>query len=87
LGDHFWLHFPGSITSKRLGEWEENRGAKDVAGTFRIFEFDVTSVLKTDGQNAVALEIFAPRKMIWALPGGLEPDACGQDMGIWKEVT
>jgi len=43
--------------------------AKDVAGTYRIFEFDVTSALKPGSANAICLEIFAPGKMIWALLG------------------
>jgi exo-1,4-beta-D-glucosaminidase len=62
--------------------------AKDVAGTFRIFEFDVTSALNTNGQNAVALEIFAPEKndlgITWVDWNPTPPD---KDMGIWKEVT
>src|SRR5882757_786238 len=52
-GEHFWLHFPG--INYRANVWVNGRkiaDAKDVAGTYRIFEFDVTSALKTDGQNA-----------------------------------
>src|SRR6267142_6050993 len=40
-GDHFWLHFPG--INYRANVWVNGRkiaDAKDVAGTFRIFEFD-----------------------------------------------
>ena len=62
--------------------------AKDVAGTYRIFEFDVTSALNTNGQNAVALEIFAPGKddlgITWV---DWNPTPADKDMGIWKEVT
>ncbi len=89
LGDHFWLHFPG--INYRANVWVNGKkiaDAKDVAGTFRIFEFDVTSVLKTDGQNAVALEIFAPEKndlgITWV---DWNPTPADKDMGIWKEVT
>src|SRR6267378_757357 len=51
-GDHFWLHFPG--INYRANVWVNGKkiaDAKDVAGTFRIFEFDVTSALNTNGQN------------------------------------
>jgi len=62
--------------------------ANDVAGTFRIFEFNVTSALNTNGQNAVALEIFAPEKndlgITWVDWNPTPPD---KDMGIWKEVA
>jgi len=88
-GDHFWLHFPG--INYRANVWVNGRkiaDAKDVAGTFRIFEFDVTSALNTNGQNAVALEIFAPEKndlgITWVDWNPTPPD---KDMGIWKEVT
>src|SRR5712664_1625602 len=87
-GDHFWLHFPG--INYRANVWVNGKkiaDAKDVAGTFRIFEFDVTSALNTNGQNAVALEIFAPEKndlgITWVDWNPTPPD---KDMGIWKEV-
>ena len=89
VGNHFWLHFPG--INYRANVWVNGKkiaDAKDVAGTFRIFEFDVTSALKTNGQNAVALEIFAPEKndlgITWVDWNPTPPD---KDMGIWKEVT
>jgi len=88
-GNHFWLHFPG--INYRANVWVNGKkiaDAKDVAGTFRIFEFDVTSALNTNGQNAVALEIFAPEKndlgITWVDWNPTPPD---KDMGIWKEVT
>src|SRR5712692_874115 len=88
-GEHFWLHFPG--INYRANVWVNGKkiaDAKDVAGTFRIFEFDVTSALNTNGQNAVALEIFAPEKndlgITWV---DWNPTPADKDMGIWKEVT
>src|SRR6267143_7074263 len=88
-GNHFWLHFPG--INYRANVWVNGKkiaDAKDVAGTFRIFEFDVTSALNTNGQNAVALEIFAPEKndlgITWVDWNPTPPD---KEMGIWKEVT
>src|SRR6267378_1143322 len=88
-GEHFWLHFPG--INYRANVWVNGKkiaDAKDVAGTYRIFEFDVTSALNTDRQNAVALEIFAPEKndlgITWV---DWNPTPADKDMGIWKEVT
>src|ERR1700730_4109329 len=88
-GEHFWLHFPG--INYRANVWVNGKkiaDAKDVAGTYRIFEFDVTSALNANGQNAVALEIFAPGKddlgITWV---DWNPTPADKDMGIWKEVT
>jgi exo-1,4-beta-D-glucosaminidase len=88
-GNHFWLHFPG--INYRANVWVNGKkiaDAKDVAGTYRIFEFDVTAALSLNGPNAVALEIFAPEKndlgITWVDWNPTPPD---KDMGIWKEVT
>jgi exo-1,4-beta-D-glucosaminidase len=88
-GDHLWLHFPG--INYRANVWVNGKkiaDAKDVAGTYRIFEFDVTSAVNPKGPNAVALEIFAPEKndlgITWVDWNPTPPD---KDMGIWKEVT
>jgi exo-1,4-beta-D-glucosaminidase len=88
-GNHFWLHFPG--INYRANVWVNGKkiaDARDVAGTFRIFEFDVTSALNSNGPNAVALELFAPEKndlgITWVDWNPTPPD---KDMGIWKEVT
>ena len=88
-GDHHWLHFPG--INYRANVWVNGKkiaDAKDVAGTFRIFEFDVTAALNPKGANAVALEIFAPEKndlgITWV---DWNPTPADKDMGIWKEVT
>jgi exo-1,4-beta-D-glucosaminidase len=88
-GDYFWLHFPG--INYRANVWVNGKkiaDAKDVAGTYRIFEFDVTATVNTNGQNAIALEIFAPEKsdlgITWV---DWNPTPADKDMGIWKEVT
>jgi exo-1,4-beta-D-glucosaminidase len=88
-GDHFWLHFPG--INYRANVWLNGKkiaDAKDVAGTYRTFEFDVTNGLNQNGANAVALEIFAPEKndlgITWV---DWNPTPADKDMGIWKEVT
>jgi exo-1,4-beta-D-glucosaminidase len=88
-GEHFWLHFPG--INYRANVWVNGKkiaDAKDVAGTYRIFEFDVTSAIHRNGTNAVALETFAPEKndlgITWV---DWNPTPADKDMGIWKEAT
>src|SRR5882672_8950723 len=86
---HFALHFPG--INYRANVWVNGRkiaDAKEVVGTYRIFEFDVTDIVKTGTTNALALEIFAPQKndlgITWV---DWNPTPADKDMGIWKEVT
>src|SRR5438128_1069033 len=88
-GKHLALHFPG--INYRANLWINGKkiaDAKDVAGTYRIFEFDVTNTLKPGAANAVALEIFAPEKndlgITWV---DWNPTPADKDMGIWKEVS
>jgi len=88
-GKHVTLHFPG--INYRANVWTNGKkigDAKDVAGTYRIFEFDVTSALKPGSANAIALEIFAPEKndlgITWV---DWNPTPADKDMGIWKEVS
>lgn len=83
-----WLHFLG--INYRANVWlngQKIADAKDVAGTFRTFEFDVTRYLRAGRPNALALEIFAPEKddlgLTWV---DWNPTPADKDMGIWKEV-
>ncbi|HXJ47388.1 MAG TPA: glycoside hydrolase family 2 protein, partial [Candidatus Dormibacteraeota bacterium] len=88
-GKHMALHFPG--INYRANVWLNGKkiaDTKDVVGTYRIFEFDVTSALKAGSPNTVALEIFAPGKddlgITWV---DWNPTPADKDMGIWKEVS
>jgi exo-1,4-beta-D-glucosaminidase len=84
-----WLHFNG--INYRANIWlngQKIADAKDVAGTYRTFEFNVTKYLKRDGKpNTLALEISAPGKddlgITWVDWNPTPPD---KNMGIWKEV-
>jgi exo-1,4-beta-D-glucosaminidase len=83
-----WLHFLG--INYRANVWVNGQKVgdqKDVAGTFRTFEFDTTKVLKAGNKNAIALEIFAPQKndlgITWV---DWNPTPADKDLGIWKEV-
>ncbi|HMD06716.1 MAG TPA: glycoside hydrolase family 2 protein [Candidatus Acidoferrum sp.] len=83
-----WLHFLGInyranvwINGVKIGD------AKDVAGTYRAFEFNVSKNIQAGKTNALALEIFAPHKddlgITWV---DWNPTPADRDMGIWKEV-
>jgi len=85
---NLWLHFLG--INYRANVWlngQKIADERDVAGTYRSYEFDVTKVLLPRQTNALALEISAPRKndlgITWVDWNPTPPD---KDMGIWKEV-
>ena len=78
-----WLHFLG--INYRANVWINGvkvGDAKDVAGTYRAFEFNVSKKLHVGTNNAVALEIFrAAERRFGNYVGGLEPDACRPGYG------
>jgi exo-1,4-beta-D-glucosaminidase len=83
-----WLDFLG--INYRANIWLNGRkiaDAKDVAGTFATFEFNISKSLRSGKANALALEIIAPGKndlgITWVDWNPTPPD---KDMGIWKEV-
>jgi exo-1,4-beta-D-glucosaminidase len=83
-----WLHFNG--INYRANIWlngQKVADAKDVAGTYRTFEFAVSKFLKRGATNTLAVEISAPGKddlgITWVDWNPTPPD---KDMGIWKEV-
>ena len=83
-----WLHFNG--INYRANIWlngQKVADAKDVAGTYRTFEFNVTKFLKRGGRNALAVEVFAPGKDDLGITlVDWNPTPPDKDMGIWKEV-
>jgi exo-1,4-beta-D-glucosaminidase len=83
-----WLDFLG--INYRANVWlngQKIADAKDVAGTFATFEFNVSKALRPGKANALAVEIFAPGKndlgITWVDWNPTPPD---KNMGIWKEV-
>ena len=58
-----------------------------LAGTWRLFEFDITSIAKPGERNALAVEVFAPRPHDLAMTlvdwAPMPPD---KEMGIWRDV-
>ncbi len=83
------IHFPG--INYRANVWFNGQkvgDAKDIVGTYRLFEFDLTKLANVGAKNAIALEIFAPEKgdlgITWV---DWNPTPADKDLGIWKEVS
>ncbi len=83
-----WLNFLG--INYRANVWLNGKkiaDRADVAGAYRAYEFRVDGLLKKQGKNTLALEIFAPEKydlgLTWVDWNPTPPD---KDTGIWREV-
>jgi exo-1,4-beta-D-glucosaminidase len=87
-GKYVQLHFKG--INYRANIWLNGKllaDSSEVAGTFRIYEFDVTDFINRKGKNYMAVEVTAPRKndlaITWVEWNPAPPD---KDMGIWHDV-
>ncbi|HEV2420566.1 MAG TPA: hypothetical protein VGS59_02555 [Candidatus Acidoferrales bacterium] len=87
-GRTVWLHFDG--INYRANLWINGKklaGAADVAGAYRIYDFDVTQFVKPGAANAIAVETFAPTEkdlaMNWVDWNPAPPD---KDMGLWGDA-
>ncbi|MFB3920100.1 MAG: sugar-binding domain-containing protein [Terriglobia bacterium] len=87
-GKTLWLHFDG--INFRANVWLNGKqiaDSNDVAGAFRIFEFDVTGIAKVGQRNALAVEVFPPQAndlaITWVDWNPAPPD---KDMGLYRDV-
>ena len=87
-GKHVVLQFDG--INYRANVWFNGKRLADstqVAGTYRRYEFDVTDRLAKSGDNALAIEVFAPTppdlQTTWVDWNPSPPD---KDMGLWQPV-
>ena len=87
-GHHAWLKFEG--INNRANIWVNGRriaGAKEVAGAYRTYEFDVTSFLSQGKSNVLAVETIAQKEtdlgINWVDWNPAPPD---KDMGLWRDV-
>ena len=87
-GRTIWLHFDG--INYRANIWINGKkfaDEKEVAGSYRIYDFDVTKFVKLGETNAIAVETFAPTQndlaMNWVDWNPAPPD---KDMGLWGDV-
>jgi exo-1,4-beta-D-glucosaminidase len=87
-GRAVWLHFNG--INYRANIWLNGHkvaDAKDVAGAYRIYEFDATKFARPNETNVLAVETFAQTEndlginfVDWA---PMPPD---KDLGLWRDV-
>ena len=87
-GRHLWLHFDG--INNRANVWINGRriaGAKNVAGAYRTYEFEVTAALAASATNVLAVETIAQTEndlgINWVDWNPAPPD---KDMGLWRKV-
>ena len=87
-GRNIWLHFQG--INYRANIWLNGHklaDAKDVAGAYRIHEFNAASFILADQVNVLALEVFAPTEkelgINWVDWNPAPPD---KNLGIWGDV-
>jgi exo-1,4-beta-D-glucosaminidase len=83
-----WLHFDG--INYRANIWINGRPIADsqtVAGAFRVYEFNITEVVKPGEVNALAVEVYPEQPddlgFNWF---NLGPDPPDKDLGIWQKV-
>ena len=87
-GRHVWLYFGGINNHANI--WLNGHlvaGGQDIAGAYRTYEFDVKSLVSSDGPNALAVETIAQTEkdlgINWVDWNPAPPD---KDMGLWRGV-
>jgi exo-1,4-beta-D-glucosaminidase len=87
-GKTLWLDFDG--INFRANVWMNGRQvafSDKIAGTWRLFEFDITEAARPGESNALAVEVFPPQPHDLAITlvdwAPMPPD---KEMGIWRPV-
>ena len=87
-GKTLWLGFDG--INYRANVWLNGRqiaSSEKMAGTWRLFEFDVTAAARPGEINSLAVEVFPPQPDDLAITlvdwAPMPPD---KEMGIWRDV-
>jgi len=87
-GKAIWLNFRG--INYRANIWLNGKQiakSDDVAGAWRTYEFNVTDGVKIGGQNALAVQVFAPTETDLAITFvDWNPAPPDKNMGLWREV-
>ena len=88
-GQRLSLHFDG--INYRANVWLNGRQiatSAEVAGTYRLYEFDITNAARTGGANVLAVEIFPPTPddlaWTWVDWNPAPPD---KNVGLWRPVS
>jgi len=86
MGKTLWLNFDG--INFRANAWMNGHlvaSSEKMAGTWRLFELDVSAVAKPGETNALAVEVFPPEPQDLAITlvdwAPMPPD---KEMGIWR---
>ena len=87
-GKRVQLHFDG--INFRAAVWlngTEIASAEKMAGTYRLFEFDVTDIVVPGKVNALAVQVFPPTPEDLSI-GFVDwnPAPPDKDMGVWRDV-
>jgi exo-1,4-beta-D-glucosaminidase len=87
-GKIIWLAFDG--INYKANVWMNGvqiASSTELAGTWRLFQFDVTSAAKPGDANSIAVEVFPPQPRDLAITlvdwAPMPPD---KEMGIWRDV-
>jgi exo-1,4-beta-D-glucosaminidase len=87
-GKTVWLNFKG--INYRANVWLNGKqiaNSHDIAGAWRTYELSVTGVLKPDGENVLAVQVFAPTEKDLAITFvDWNPAPPDKNMGLWREV-
>ena len=86
--EQVWLNFDG--INYKANIWLNGKQVADsarIAGAYRMYEFNITGLLRSDQPNILAVEVFAPEPtdlaMNWVDWNPMPPD---KNMGIWRDV-
>ncbi len=87
-GKTIWLGFDG--INYRANVWMNGvqvASSEELAGTWRLFQFDVTSAAKAGEMNSLAVEVFPPQPRDLAITlVDWAPMPADKEMGIWRDV-
>src|SRR5436190_3689436 len=87
-GKTLWLNLDG--INYKANVWMNGReiaNSEQLAGTWRVFQFDATGAAKPGETNSLAVEVFPPQPRDLAITlvdwAPMPPD---KEMGIWRDV-
>ena len=87
-GKTVWLNFRG--INYRANIWLNGKQiakSEEVAGAWRTYEFNITDAVKIGGENALAVQVFAPTETDLAITFvDWNPAPPDKNMGLWREV-
>ncbi len=88
-GKTVWLHFAG--INYRANLWVNGHliaDSKQVAGAYRVYDFNITKMVSAGEPAAVAVEVFAPGPLDLGINWvDWNPTPADKDMGLWGAVS